>query len=64
MLVLSRKSGERILVGEDITVTVARLGPNNVRIGIEAPRSLNIVREELCENQSIEAAKHEPISTA
>jgi len=48
MLVLSRKPGERILIGENITVTVVRIGPNNVRLGIDAPRSLNIVREELC----------------
>ncbi len=47
MLVLSRKPGERIMIGEDVTVTVVRIGPNNVRIGIEAPRSMNIVREEL-----------------
>lgn len=48
MLVLSRKSGERIHIGEDITVTIVRIGPNNVRLGIEAPRDMNIVREELC----------------
>jgi carbon storage regulator len=48
MLVLSRKTGERILIGDQITLTVVRIGPNNVRIGIEAPRELNIVREELC----------------
>jgi carbon storage regulator len=48
MLVLSRKSGERILIGDNVTVTVVRIGPNNVRLGIEAPRELNIVREELC----------------
>ena len=48
MLVLSRKVGERILVGENVMITVVRIGPNNVRIGIEAPRELNIVREELC----------------
>ena len=56
MLVLSRKPGERILVGDDIAVTVVRIGPNNVRIGIEAPRSMNIVREELANNdvESIE----------
>ena len=47
MLVLSRKPGERILIGDDITITVVRLGPNNVRIGIEAPTEMNIVREEL-----------------
>ena len=48
MLVLSRKSGERIHIGENITVTIVRIGPNNVRLGIDAPRELNIVREELC----------------
>lgn len=48
MLVLSRKPGERILIGDDIAVTIVRIGPNNVRIGIDAPRSMNIVREELC----------------
>jgi carbon storage regulator len=48
MLVLSRKPGERILIGDDVTITVVRIGPNNVRIGIDAPRETNIVREELC----------------
>lgn len=49
MLVLSRKSGERILIGDDVAITVVRIGPNSVRIGIEAPKSMNIVREELCD---------------
>jgi len=48
MLVLSRKPGERILIGDEIAVTVVRIGPNTVRIGIEAPRHMNIVRDELC----------------
>ena len=47
MLVLSRKPGERILIGAEITVTIVRIGPNTVRLGIDAPRSMNIVREEL-----------------
>jgi carbon storage regulator len=47
MLVLSRKTGERIMIGDQVTITVVRIGPNNVRIGIEAPRDMNIVREEL-----------------
>ena len=47
MLVLSRKPGEKILIGDDVTVTIVRIGPNTVRIGIEAPRNMNIVREEL-----------------
>lgn len=48
MLVLSRKVGERILLGEDIVVSVVRIGPNTVKIGIDAPKDMNIVREELC----------------
>ena len=47
MLVLSRKLGEQIFVGNDITITVVRIGPNAVRIGITAPKNLDIVRDEL-----------------
>jgi carbon storage regulator len=47
MLVLSRKPGEKILIGDHISITIVRIGPNTVRIGIEAPRNMNIVREEL-----------------
>jgi len=47
MLVLSRKPGEKVLIGEDISVTVVRIGPNTVRLGIDAPRAMNIVRDEL-----------------
>ena len=48
MLVLSRKPGQRIMIGDNVTVTVVRIGPNTVRLGIDAPREMNIVREELC----------------
>jgi carbon storage regulator len=47
MLVLSRKVGERIVVGGNITITVVRMGQGNVRIGIEAPNDMPIVRDEL-----------------
>jgi carbon storage regulator len=47
MLVLSRKVGERILIGDKIAVTVVRVGPGVVRLGVEAPHELPIVREEL-----------------
>ncbi len=49
MLVLSRKPGERIQVDDDIFITVVRIGRGNVWIGIEAPKGVNIVREELTE---------------
>jgi len=47
MLVLSRKVGEKILIGNDIAVTVVRVAQGMVRIGVEAPRELPIVREEI-----------------
>ena len=47
MLVLSRKVGERILVGDQVTVTVVRIANGAVRIGIEAPPEMAVMREEL-----------------
>lgn len=47
MLVLSRKTGERIWIGDDIAVTVVRITGGGVRLGIEAPSELPVVREEL-----------------
>lgn len=49
MLVLSRKAGERIWIGDDISVTVVRITGGGVRIGIEAPHEMPVVREELRE---------------
>ena len=47
MLVLSRKVGERILIGDKIAVTVVKVGHGGVRIGIDAPTEMAVVREEL-----------------
>ncbi len=47
VLVLSRKVGERILIGDKITVTVVKIGHGGVRIGVEAPTEMAVVREEL-----------------
>jgi len=47
MLVLSRKAGERIWIGDEISVTVVRITGGGVRIGIEAPHEMPVVREEL-----------------
>ena len=47
MLVLSRKIGERILVGDNVRITVVRLTNGGVRLGIEAPDGVTVVREEL-----------------
>ncbi len=47
MLVLTRKLQEKITIGQDITITVLRIKGNSVRIGIEAPASVHVVRGEL-----------------
>jgi carbon storage regulator len=47
MLVLSRRESERIRLGESIVVTVVRVSGDKVRLGIEAPRDLLVLREEL-----------------
>lgn len=47
MLVLSRKPGEQIRIGDNITITVVEVRGNRVKIGIEAPRSVGVVRGEL-----------------
>lgn len=47
MLVLSRKVGERILLGDKIRITVVRVSGGGVRLGIEAPSDVAVVREEV-----------------
>ena len=47
MLVLSRKLGERIVIGDRIVVTVVKLDHGQVRQGIEAPREIAVFREEI-----------------
>ena len=47
MLVLSRKQNERIRVGDSVVVTIVRVSGDKVRIGIEAPPSMRVLRDEL-----------------
>ena len=47
MLVLTRKLNERIIIGDDITVMVVEIRDGTVRLGIEAPRSIAVHREEV-----------------
>ena len=58
MLVLSRKFGERIFIGDDIVITVVSTGSDRVRLGIAAPANVPIHREEvfqrLCREDAVE----------
>ena len=47
MLILTRKSGESLMIGEDISVTVLGVKGNQVRIGIDAPKDISVHREEV-----------------
>ncbi|MDJ0925427.1 MAG: carbon storage regulator CsrA [Acidimicrobiia bacterium] len=49
MLVLTRRPGESIVVGDDIVVTVIEIKGGQVRIGIDAPRDVDVYREEIYE---------------
>ena len=49
MLVLSRKPLQSIMIGPDIKITIVKVERNQVRIGIEAPRDVTILRDELIE---------------
>ncbi|MCX7823216.1 MAG: carbon storage regulator CsrA [Syntrophobacterales bacterium] len=47
MLVLSRKTGEAIRIGDEIEIIVTEISPNRVKIGIRSPKNIPIYREEL-----------------
>ena len=47
MLIITRRAGQKIMLGDDITVHVMEIVGNNVRLGIEAPKRLPVYREEI-----------------
>ena len=56
MLILTRRPGETILIGDNIKVTVQDVDRNQVRIGIDAPQEVKIMREELLDEFGEDAA--------
>jgi carbon storage regulator len=56
VLVLSRKANERIRIGDEITITVTRISKDKVRIGVEAPKHMEVHREEIYERVKAEQA--------
>jgi carbon storage regulator len=66
MLILTRKSGEGIRIGDSITLKIIEIRGNQVRLGVDAPRNVSVHREEIYElirEQNTLAAKSSPAST-
>jgi carbon storage regulator len=57
MLILTRKVGETLMVGEEISVTVVAVKGNQVRIGINAPKNVAVHREEIYERVQAETTQ-------
>jgi carbon storage regulator len=69
MLILTRRPGERVVIGEEILVTVMGVSGHTVRLGIEAPRGVSIYREEIWlavkeENRAAAAAQPAELTDA
>lgn len=47
MLILTRKFGETLMIGDDIQITILGMSGNTVRVGIDAPRDIDVHREEI-----------------
>ena len=59
MMVMRRRQGEKILIGDDIVLHITQIGRNRVKIGIEAPKDVRVIAEEVqaVREQNLEAAK-------
>ena len=59
MLVITRKEGESLLIGDDIEITISKANDGSVKIAIDAPREMTILRKELycaIEKENLEAS--------
>jgi carbon storage regulator len=60
MLILTRRVGETVVIGNDVTVTVLGVKGNQVRLGVNAPREVAVHREEIFERIKREQSEEKP----
>ena len=61
MLMMTRRAGQKIILGDDITIEVVEVAGNTVRLGVDAPRSIPVYREEIW---TAVRAENEPAASA
>jgi carbon storage regulator len=57
VLILTRRIGETVMIGEEVTVTVLRVKGNQVRLGVNAPKTVSVQREEIFHRIKNESAE-------
>jgi carbon storage regulator len=57
VLILTRRIGETVMIGDEVTVTVLRVKGNQVRLGVNAPKSVSVQREEIFHRIKHESAE-------
>ena len=60
MLILGRRVGETLKIGEDVSITILSIKGNQVRLGVNAPKDVAVHREEIAEHAKSEATERAP----